>query len=47
MKNKTGINAQEVKLLDRKVKMDFKKIFTVLSKTAIMSSVGKYDSAQI
>ena len=45
MENKTGVSVKKTKLLDRKVKTDFKKILTSLSKSAIMYYAGKSESA--
>lgn len=41
MSNKTGITVKKTKLMDKKVKADFKKIFTGFSKAAIMYVAGK------
>ncbi len=45
MKKKTGVSVNKTNLLDKKIKTDFKKIFTSFSKSAIMYFAGKPESA--
>ncbi len=45
MKKTTGVKVEKASFFDKKIKADFKKIFTVFAKSAIMAYAGKPASA--